>query len=35
MIEKVINMAIKILIFGGIFGIVCGIDLIIQLVLIR
>jgi hypothetical protein len=32
---KIIDFAIKILIFGGIFGLVCGIDLVLQLTFIR
>jgi hypothetical protein len=35
MIEKILNMAIKILIFGGIFGLVCGVDVMLQLMFIR
>jgi hypothetical protein len=35
MIEKILNMTIKTLIFGGIFGLVSAIDLIIQLMFLR
>jgi hypothetical protein len=35
MIEKLLNIAIKILIFGGILGLVCGIDIVLQLIFIR
>ena len=35
MIEKIINLSIKILIFGGIFGLVSGIDVMLQLLFIR
>jgi hypothetical protein len=35
MIEKIINVSIKILIFGGIFGLVSGIDVMLQLLFIR
>jgi hypothetical protein len=35
MIEKILNIAIKILIFGGIFGLVSGIDVMLQLLFIR
>jgi hypothetical protein len=32
---RFIDFAIKILIFGGIFGLVSGIDLVLQLIFIR
>jgi hypothetical protein len=35
MIEKILKFAIKTLMFGGILGLVIGIDLMLQLVFIR
>lgn len=35
MIEKILNFAIKILMIGGVIGLAIGVDMMIELILIR
>jgi hypothetical protein len=35
MIEKILNFAIKILIIGGVLGLAIGVDMMIELILLR